>query len=326
MFDAHFHWFPGDLLERARQAFPNMFQLRLPFEQIEDSIRVMDDYGIEAALISYSSFLDPVIDAGADRIETYRALNERAAELALRYHGRFLYCAAVEVTAGEEAVPELERAVKDCGCAALGMVTCYDRDGESVFVHDRSFWPLYKKSEELGIPVFVHPVVPSFWRKLPESVQFLATDWGFFLSNHLAIHLMAFGGVFDAFPKLQFIFCQAGGFMPFTFGRSDINYALYNDFPNRHSSDPNMKVARLRDYAGRFYVDLHSMDHVGIRCAVEALGVEHILFGSDYPITPLAVGPKWHLDNLQRARLGGEATHAITTANASRLFKGATKA
>lgn len=321
MFDAHFHWFPGRLIDRARQAHPDLFLLQLPFERIEDSVRIMDANGVETALIVYNYYLEMMIaSSGVARNEAYRITNEGAAEICQRYPGRFLQCAALDVMAGQEAVTELERAVKEYGCSALSMHTCYERDGDTVFPHERSFWPLYRKAEELGIPIFVHPCVPPFWRKLPSSVQFTAADWGFLVGNQFAINLLAYSGVFEAFPRLQFIFCQLGGFIPFSLGRSDLNYEMYKEFNGRLPADPNLKVVKLRDYAGRFYVDIHSMDGAAIQCAVENLGVDHILFATDYPITPVHMGSPWHLKELRKSRLGEEAIQAITSGNARALF------
>ncbi|MBI4316872.1 MAG: amidohydrolase [Chloroflexi bacterium] len=322
MFDVHFHWFPEDLLERARQRFPDVFFLRLPLERIDDSIRMMDDYGIETSLIVYGAYLGMVIEAASDvREEAYRMLLERTAERCARHPGRFLHVAVIDAGAGEGAVSQLERAVKEYGCAALEMDTCYERDGETIFPQERHFWPLYAKAQELDVPVFFHPRVPPFWRKLPSNIQFTAVDWGFLMSNQLAIQMMAYGGVFDAFPTLQFIFCQLGGFVPFSLGRSDLNFAMHEEFPTRHTNSPDLKVVKLRDYAGRFYVDIHSMDTAAIRCAAETLGAEHILFATDFPVTPLKMGAPWHLEELRQSGLREEAIEAIKIGNARTLFK-----
>lgn len=321
MFDVHFHWLPGRLLEGARQKHPRLFLLHLPFERIEDSLHVMDANGVETALIVFNSFLDLTIkESGVPRAEGYNITNEGAAEISRRYPGRFLPTAALDAMAGAEAVAELERVVKDFGCAALSMHTCYEENGETLFPQERRFWPLYRKAEELGVAVFVHPAVPPFWGKLPSTIQFTAADWGFMFGNQLAIQLMAYGGVFDAFPRLRFIFCQLGGFIPFSLGRSDLNFEMYQNFNGRIPKDPNLKVVKLRDYSGRFYVDIHSMDAASLRCAVENLGPDRLLFSTDYPITPEHMGAKWHQEQLQKSGLGEDTIQAITSGNARVLF------
>ena len=64
MFDVHFHWFPKDLLELARKAYPHHHFLRLPFEKTEDSLRYMDSNGIQTALVDWGAHIDFLIDAG----------------------------------------------------------------------------------------------------------------------------------------------------------------------------------------------------------------------------------------------------------------------
>ena len=324
MFDIHFHWYPKDLLERAREAYPHHGFLRLPFEKTDESLRYMDAHDIQTALVNWGAHLDFLIDAyPTNRAEGCQALNERAAELRQRHPGRFLFCAAVDPLSGEQAVPELDRAVTEFGASALGMVTSFAKDGDTLFPHDRSFWPLYERAEQLGLPVFVHPVPPPYWQDLPAAVHYTGSDWGFLLANLFAINLMAGAGVFDAFPDLPFIFCQLGGFFPIALGRSDLGYDMQRDIPIRNPDNPDVKLVRLRDYAGRFFVDIHSMDAAAIRCAADIMGTDHILFSTDFPITSVRMGAQWHLEQVQKADLGQEAFQAITLGNALKLLPAA---
>ncbi|MDP2646262.1 MAG: amidohydrolase family protein [Desulfobacterales bacterium] len=326
MFDVHFHWYPKDLLELARKAYPQHHFLRLPFEDTEAGLRYMDAHGIRTALVDWGAHLDFLLDAyPAGRSEGCRVLNERAAELTRTHPGRFLFCAAVDALAGERAVSGLEGAVGDFGAAALGMQACFVKNGRTVFPHDKSFWPLYAKAEQLGLPVFVHPMPPPYWPDLPAEVHFMGSDWGFLLGNLLAINLMAGAGVFDAFPKLSFIFCQLGGFFPVALGRSDLGWDMQRDIPIRNAASPDIKLVRLRDYAGRFFVDIHSMDAAAIRCAADTIGADHILFSTDFPITSVRMGAQWHLEQVRKADLGQEATRAIISRNALSLFPTAGK-
>lgn len=320
MFDVHFHWFPRDLIELARAAAPGNLMLRPPYEEVERSIKMMDEHGIRMSLISYP-FIEPLIQSyPGSRVDALRKLNEKAAELRAQYPGRFVQCAAVDAMAGEEAVPELELAVKWWGCKALEIMTCYASNGDTVFPHERRFWPLYRRAEDLGIPVFVHPVRPPFWTRLPDVVQFMVGDWGFLLGDQLAIHLMACAGVFDAFPQLQFIFCQLGGFVPLTLGRTDLGHTMNRTLPTRVPSSADLKFVKLRDYNGRYYVDIHSSDSTAVRCAAENFGVDKLLYATDYPITPVEAGAKWHLDQVKGANLGARAVRAITWHNAVQVF------
>ncbi len=320
MFDVHFHWLPQEVLGRAREANPRNIMLRPSYDDIDASLRVMDSNGIETALVSFAFFEPLVRPFPGSRIEAFRSLNEATAGLRARYQGRFLACAAVDALAGEAAVPELDRAVREQGCSALEMLTCYEVDGETIFPHERRFWPLYRKAEELGIPVFVHPVRPPFWPKLPATVQFTVGDWGFLLGDQLALHLIACAGVFEEFPTLQYIFCQLGGFTPFTLGRIDLGVEMEKSLPVRTPVTPDLKLVRLRDYNGRYYVDIHSADATAIKCAAENLGWDRLLYATDYPITPASAGAGWHRDQLERAQLGDAALRAITGGNARRLF------
>ena len=48
MFDIHFHWYPKDLLERAREAYPHHGFLRLPFEKLRNRVDFLLNFSFAA--------------------------------------------------------------------------------------------------------------------------------------------------------------------------------------------------------------------------------------------------------------------------------------
>merc|ERR1719399_1259139 len=82
---------------------------------------------------------------------------------------------------------------------------------------DPKLFPIFKRCEELGAAVFIHPwdmigtgLMKKFW--LPWLVGMPA-------ESSLAICSLIFGGVLERLPKLRVLFAHAGGSFAGTLGR-----------------------------------------------------------------------------------------------------------
>ena len=105
--------------------------------------------GLATALPEFIEELDAagvewgIIEAGS---------NDRTADIVSRVPTRFVGRAIVDPHNGMKAVRELERAVKE-----LGLTSFYASPFRyGIRPNDKKFYPLYAKSVELGIPVFVY--------------------------------------------------------------------------------------------------------------------------------------------------------------------------
>lgn len=110
----------------------------------EEIIADMDAHGIE------KSVLLP-LDART-RGEGY-VPNDLIADLVRQYPDRFIGFANVDPHMGQEAIKELERAIKQLGLKGWGEV---DGSKQDFCPSDRQFYPLYQKCVELDIPVLFH--------------------------------------------------------------------------------------------------------------------------------------------------------------------------
>jgi hypothetical protein len=96
-------------------------------------IKELEDAGIEWALVN------------SDKIE-------KIAELVSQWPDRLKGIASVDPFKGDEAVRELERAIRD-----LGLIAYYASPFDwGIKATDDHFFPLYEKASELAIPVFIY--------------------------------------------------------------------------------------------------------------------------------------------------------------------------
>jgi aminocarboxymuconate-semialdehyde decarboxylase len=102
---------------------------------------------------------------------------------------------------------------------------------------------------------------------------------GFMADTMFAVGRLAYAGTFDRYSGIRWIFTHLGGTIPFVLPRYD-NY--YRQFPEcrEHISRPPSEILR------ELYYDTCTMHAPALRCAVDTLGAERLLFGSDYPHVP----------------------------------------
>jgi aminocarboxymuconate-semialdehyde decarboxylase len=263
--------------------------------------------------------LEPAIAAARmSRAAGVRLANDEMAAAIRQFPDRFLGAAAVDSAAGEAAVPELDRAVGELGMRAVHMVTNYD----GLFLDSPTFWPIYRRAEELGVPVMVHPTGPKGWTALQAAMEadWIAAELGSPLDTTLSIARMIMRGVFEEFRQLRICFCHLGGFMPMLAGRLDTNYEMYRTVLGPEGADALGVTRRASEYFGRYYVDIHSMDTPAIECALKTVGPERVVFGSDFPYNPPSVGIRFAKERLAALDAPQAVKDRIARENARELL------
>jgi aminocarboxymuconate-semialdehyde decarboxylase len=122
---------------------------------------------------------------------------------------------------------------------------------------------------ELGLPVVLHPAL----EPLPSTYDdwMLAATLGPVISSSLAAARLVLSGLLDRLPSLTVVVPHLGGVLPYVaqriadFGRG----AAEHDFTHylRH----------------RIYADTCSYHPPALRCAVETMGADRLVVGSDFP-------------------------------------------
>jgi aminocarboxymuconate-semialdehyde decarboxylase len=106
------------------------------------------------------------------------------------------------------ALRELERAAKLPGMRGLYLATSVD----GTELDDKRYWDIYAKCEEIGWPIFLHPVYTIGVERTTR--YYLRNLLGNPYDTGMAAASLIFGGVLDAFPRLEFNLPHAGGTCP----------------------------------------------------------------------------------------------------------------
>ena len=138
---------------------------------------------------------------------------------------------------------------------------------------DKSFFSIYAKCEELGWPIFTHPVAPLGGERM--SKYYLSNLLGNPVEIGIAGYSLILGGVIDAFPKLDVILPRAGGNVPWGIMRLDRTVERM----------PQLAQAKrpATIYLKRFYYDCIIESPEILIDLIRLVGADRVLFGTDYP-------------------------------------------
>jgi aminocarboxymuconate-semialdehyde decarboxylase len=195
------------------------------------------------------------------------AFNDAASEAHRAHPDRLLGFAVLPMQNPRLALEELERAAQLPGIRGIYMATAV-RDRE---LSDRSFFPVYERMADLGLPLFLHPMMVNNERL---KQYYLINLCGNPFDTAIAAAHLIFGGVMDAFPKLQVCLPHAGGALPILRGRFDRGFHIRGEC----KSIPRAPS----EYLKRFTYDTITYSEDLLEDLIRLVGVDRIMMGSDY--------------------------------------------
>ena len=206
-----------------------------------------------------------------DGLETSRFFNDHIADTVSKSTDKFIGLGTVPLQDVDLAIQEMERCINELQLPGLEIGS--NINGKNL--SEKEFFPFYKRAEEIGCALFVHP-----WEMMGETqMEKYWLPWlvGMPAETSRAICSMIFGGVFEQFPKLRIAFAHGGGSFPITIGRIEHGF---NVRPDLCATDNNKNP---RDYIGKFWIDSLVHDKTAMKYIIEVMGEYNICLGSDYP-------------------------------------------
>jgi predicted TIM-barrel fold metal-dependent hydrolase len=293
----------------AKEPFPETLLAKL-LDIGEGRIAAMDSFGIDVAVLS-------LVAPGAEQFDPAlgtklaRRANDTLGEAIGHYPERFWGYAALAPRDPDAAVKELERAVKELGMQGWKTHCNY---GDS-YLDEKQYWPILAKAEELDVPIYLHPTVPKIAEFWTYGISLAGPPFGFGMETSLAAMRLVLSGAFDAFPKLKVILGHYGEGLPFLMHRIDwLNERL-------HVQADKGAVVSLERKPSHYFRENFMVTTSGnyleaaFRCTRDALGIQNIMLGTDYPFD----SPAECLAFLQGLGLSGEDEFALYEGNAARL-------
>ena len=236
------------------------------FIDLDARIKDMDRRGVGMHALSLTQ---PMVYWAHDELATQLcvAFNDSISAAHRAHPDRFIGFACLPFQNAQLALEELERAAKLPGVKGVYMATAV-RDKE---LSDPSFFPVYERIAELGLPIFLHPMMINNERL---KQFYLINLCGNPFDTAIAASHLIYGGVLDAFPKLEVSLPHAGGVLPILRGRLDRGF---------HTRAECKTIPRPpSEYLKRFTYDTISYNEEIMDDLIKLVGIDHILMGSDF--------------------------------------------
>ncbi|MCS7280609.1 MAG: amidohydrolase [Desulfobacterota bacterium] len=275
---------------------------------VEERIKDMDEKGIDVNLMSLTT---PSVELLPKRDGVFWAkkLNDYFASICQKSKGRLHFLATLPIQDVLASVKELERAKRDLD--AKGVIMFSNVAGKPIYFQE--FYPIYEAASNFDLPILVHPGPPITTTVL-KKVMMPIPLFGFIMDTTIAVAGLILFGVFDRFQNLKVIHPHLGGVFPYLVRRVDDAYETYGkDFKFSAMKKPSIY------YKTNVYIDTVSFHLPAMRCAIEYMGIDHVLFGTDYP-HPIG-GVERAIESLKSLNLSTEEGQKIFSENAKTLFK-----
>jgi len=237
--------------------------------------------------------------------EMSRIINDGLSKVVKKYPNNFQALAMLPLIDTRLALKELDRAIFDLGLKGLCMLT--NVAGQTT---DSDFLlPVYERAQALGVPIFIHPTTPVGAQVMKEWR--LAIILGFEFDVMLSATRLAYSGILERYPELDFVIAHLGAGIPFLVGRIDRGY-----------HDPMCGVRTKKptsEYLKDLYTDAVSFYQPALKMAYEFFGPERIVMGSDFP---LPIGDlEAAVPSIEAMDIPAEDKEKILGLNVARLLK-----
>ena len=284
--DIHAHWYPpewlklfesdgpkeGATLERTAKGYTarterivNAFSDE--FVSLDLRLAGMRRQGVDLHALSLTAPMVYWASAGLG-LALSQAYNDAASAAHLRHPDKFVGLAMLPMQAPELALKELDRCAKLPGMRGLYVATNIN----GADLDEKRFWDIYARTEELGWTMYLHPV-DTIGRERTTR-YYLKNLLGNPYDTGVAAASLIFGGVMDAFPKLEVNLPHAGGTFPWLIGRLDHGTKMR----------PELKHMKQKpsEYLRRFTYDTIGHDDRINSNLVRLVGADRVTLGSDY--------------------------------------------
>ncbi len=224
----------------------------------------------------------------AEGLKAIQRWDEYVAKLEQDHNGRLIGFASTVPGGGPEFLKELERAITDYKLHGVLINSShkghYPDEDEA-----RGFFDLVTA---LDIPVFIHAPASSFGEDAMRMYR-LISSVGRAADECLAIARMIVRGTFEQFPTLKLVGAHLGGGICEVIGRMDYAYELQDEAFFLGPYEPMLIKKKPSEYLKMLCMDSVSYHMPALLCAIQSIGVEHMLFGADapplWPLLPRAI-------------------------------------
>jgi aminocarboxymuconate-semialdehyde decarboxylase len=136
------------------------------------------------------------------------------------------------------------------------------------------FEDFFAALSQIDVPAYIHPILPAGRERMGDYR--LDVLLGFPVDTTIAAARLVFGKVMERHPNLRFVLSHMGGTLPFLWGRISRGFDTFPEVKRHFPGD-------AAEWFKKFYYDSITFDPSILRNAIEWVGVEQVVFGTDDP-------------------------------------------
>ncbi len=282
----------------AQKEFWDGVSMRLTQE--EALLASLRTAGVRSRVINTSLefVLTPGEEAGLDIV---RRINDSIAEVTHRNSDVLHGLATVDAYRGEESARELTRAVRELG---LKGVIIESAKGD-LLPDAPEARPTFLAAAQLGIPVFLHPVPDAALRQKFRQTGKFSERLSRSAINSAALLAMMHSGMFEEMPGLNVVVTA------FALGGLLVGECLADGARIGAGASPRRNV----------FIDTTGTHPVMLRAAIELVGADHVITGTDWPVVTETDLPARLASLFDQCGLASADRNLIASGNAQRLLR-----
>ena len=357
LIDIHTHVYPSSYLSllRARTKVPYLLDLPAPLPprliilpsdddpsldpssrgrpigpEYSSTVEKLNFMSIHNITVSVISLANPWLDflPAEEAVPAATSINQELEAICADSHGRLYAFGTLPVTGAQaDVIAEIRRLDGLSHICGVILGTSGRGDG----LDDPALEPMWSVLEETQLLTFLHPHygLPTdlFGPRAQEYGHVLPLSLGFPMETTIAFVRMWLSGVFDRHSKLRILIAHAGGTVPFLAGRVESCVEHERRFRDKHGD----KVERRSIWhvlKENVWLDAVAYSGTGLQAAINAVGKDRVLFGTDHPFFPPLEGGakewasvKTNIKAVEEALTGNnEAVAAVFARNAAELL------
>ena len=275
---------------------------------LEKQLADMDKAGIEKAVLKLSCQQEWM------SLDMCRMFNDGMAEHVKQSGGRMAGLGVVPPQGTPAVFREIDRCLDELHFGGLQLSAHYG----NLYLDDGMFASFFAYLNKRGATCYVHHTpVPVQYDSLIAYTN-LRRSYGRCIDQATAVGRELFSGFFTKYPNVKLVHSMlGGGFFAYTSlwfpKKPKVKEAV-----SRFRDDNELVVEQLKN---NIYFEMSHAQPWGkaqLECAVQALGADHILFGTSYPVRPV-----WLLEGADFVRgldISEEEKELILHGNAERLY------
>ena len=278
--------FVGYLAETKQNIRADLFDRVVPIlsDFGERRLSVMDRNGVDFVVLSLSGPGVQIEPDTAKATRLARQCNDALWAQVQKRPDRYGGFAHLALQDPEGAADELERCVRQLGFKGA----LINGETNGTYLDDRRYDVFWERVEALDAPVYIHPGNPPDRSHMYEGhPELWGPVWSWAVETCSHAMRLVFSGTFDRYPGARVILGHMGETLPIQLWRLDSRLPISNATFKLKKKPSDYIRENVRITTSGVCSD------AALRCALDALGPDNVMFSIDYPFEDTGTATSW---------------------------------